>query len=1695
MLNLDKIVLKVSTSEDSILGSAFLISANRAITAFHVIEEYQNEEIVLSQSDGKVCAARMSKKVTEHYKKLDIALLELKEPIDSESLLTFIDFETISVGTKWRTRGFPAVKSFEGDNILEHDLNVVNQQLKCPRNNRVDLELEHNRKFKSYAGFSGSPLVIDDAIAGILSTQTTDAGSSKELNALSIKYFKELIESEGLIVKSCSSPTVEREMQNLSKYTAETLRRVPSTIGGQILVERSKLVYQLKTEFESNDIVLLSGESGTGKSVLAKLVCLNTFSGKAIWLDNTIFECKNSIEVGKELGIIDFNESLINQIADENFLVVFDGLERLYSDHALAMASNLLNTLLSNKKKPKILITCQNIHLERIQTSLSQHFRPILTQPTFQVSSFTSEDLQQIAIEFPQFKKFFQSKKLQSLLARPKVIDLLTRFSQLPNIKEWGSEAQLIDWYWQEEIANKKNGAMREAFVLKLATELADSERSSVSVNIFSPSDLEVLSQLQQDGICTRSKSRISFEHDLLCDWFKQRVLISFLEDDVEYCLSKSESPYWYRAITLLGLELIENPDFEISWCELLEEANSGTDSKIIKDLLLESIIYCSQPECFIKTNWTLITANNAKLLKDLVDRFLYVATEPDKRTLQIAQVMGVDPLSASTWDRVPIHSLWPSLLKTIESKEDDFINLVPIQLVNICRTWLKHTPKGFVFRKLIARISLKMAWKALQQAQHYRWNSENRWLSYKEEDYSLFYEVALLSSYEDMDELVRLLHCACGLTEPTKALPSDKSKNSITSYEDRKTLGKSPENNFFWEETEVLEPIENGPKWSVHDKFCHFFLQKQNSLHFMVANPAEAANVILALCIREGGRFPCSSSSSIDRPYDLTTNFRVFPPLYNKGPFLNLLHISRFEGLRVILRLTEVATNSLFNEMSQKTSNRSYTSEQQDPITLNFIIMGEVKAWKGDRRWMHACRATTTPPKPLICALMALEYWLANKIDNQEDISADISYLLKNSNSLAIIGVIVQLIKRQPSLAMDCCIDLLSVPELILYDIDHVIKGEGHQMIGHQSFNTTESEWNNAKKWHLAKYRKRYFRDILITLFLTDSAFQNKITESVLPSLKQWLEVNSDDNQAYQVALGLVQRFTLTNWQTHIDENGATQLVFISPEEPTEEDVALAEKQLLTQEVLIIPMKCREILEKGVCPPHDDIESALDKFSSMELDEKDEMISLSLANTKCGLAAVLYRYRGELSEIWSKHETWCYTVLLETVFEQPKEQFAIAESAYSSGWDRFCADVLPFILAEYPEDKDVRAAVANLCIGLHYETVEHLFKAAAQCRYELGDDFYRLLHLAMIWSTYRHRILVSSNQCINDKSQSVEQLYNEFDYYYQGFLDATISPEVPPLRMLDSSFVAPLRCFEQFGVKRARSRSPGLDLEILRRVYSWLPDVSSVDQENERSFILNVWQQFVDIVQWQISDDELEYHEIDGTPFEFDDWVFSNLPKVIMGIDPEEGKKHWLPILRLGPRAHYWISSFFQHWFESLSDNQVDSDSFIKIWKLMLKFTETDVIWQEKKRYSSECDEAILGLDDITMNFIWNKNHSIQLLDFEIFYENYALNCSSSHSLSNIVRLLMTDSGKPLLPKGIVWIDRILDNERFYFQDDGFEDKLALLQKQMIEQYGGKLSKLPKYCKAPFLRVLKTLIERKNKLAMALNEKYVVVS
>jgi hypothetical protein len=891
-------------------------------------------------------------------------------------------------------------------------------------------------------------------------------------------------------------PEYAHDWQRLRDSSKTRWQTIADTIGGSVRLPRTTNHDRIVNELQQYTAVCILGESGSGKSVLARRIAEAEQYAKTtvIWLDATLFDVPDLEPLSRiSLGLEHNWQTLADSVAEKTVLVILDGLDRLYKEKSLANFAVFASTLrLEQAETPfRVLASCQPQRWDTIQRVLLQHIASGGAWKTSTLENPTWQELEPLVKKFPQLNVLLRREHLHSVLLRSKVLDLLAcslQTAPLPETRQWTGESDLIEWFWQTEIANKPQGVMRENVLCRLAEQQATQLTQEISQHAFAMADLTILDLLETERICYRKTGRIGFSHDLYADWSRQHLLLGESGNPQAFILPRLDSPVWHRAIMLFGLDLLERQEDIETWASLL------TVSESLADLMLEALIYAADAETMLAKVWDVLQIPEGKWLRRLLQRFLYIATEPNPNIMRWAKETKYNEIEASTLYRWPRPPFWVPVIRFLSFHQSICIELAPAELAEITHTWLIVMPEKIICRQEAAQMALALAWKTLRHRQHHRWHDP--WPPAKSKDFEkVVYRAALVAVHDTPDVVFEFALCACGCRPPTEPLPpiEIEPKTPPRPLSPKlEALLTAP--SLLPDESIPISPWPDGPKWPVDSKFQDLFLEEINYvLPLIASNPKMVAELILALCIQHKNKRDYESDCGRMRNYDLTNSLHYwYPPFYDKGPFLLLLRVSPETGLEVIIKLVNIATHCWLDCQRWLQKYRPYLFEEESPLTIRIAHDEEHREWIGDRRWLFAYRDSTTAPDILVCALMALEQWFYEHLDKNEPVEEFIDGILGCTCSLALAGVLIAVAKRKLSLFTGSLKAFLGAPELYQFESHHFIKGERHQMMAWDCWQHTESQIEQVKAWHDMKHRQVRLENVAVRLMLTEPSLQS---------------------------------------------------------------------------------------------------------------------------------------------------------------------------------------------------------------------------------------------------------------------------------------------------------------------------------------------------------------------------------------------------------------------------------------------------------------------------------------------------------------------------------------------------------------------------------------------------------------------------
>jgi hypothetical protein len=1453
--------------------------------------------------------------------------------------------------------------------------------------------------------------------------------------------------------------------KEIKQRTSDVIALVQDRIADIVSIDRSNEIAKIVEQLKEHQLIVLLGESGCGKTVIEKLIvdsqCLTS---KVVWINT------ETISHLEDLPSWD----LFKAITDENAFLIIDGADRFYDDSQFGRIALLLKACLhSSETSPwKIIISCQPDEWARVQYNLSKlPGRTEWESITLQIPS--DEALTPVWEEFPSLQRLILHMHLRSFLFKPKVLDLFARkiknaggafdaraFSDAFSRGTKVGESHLIAWYWEQEIENQADGLTKSIMLKRIAENIADNLVPDIPASGFTPDELSVIQELDKDRILTTRNDRIAFEHDIVADWARLRILLEKLPNEISYSEDRLLSPQWCKALRLLGVHLLETPSDIKEWKQLFDSfAEPDGKGNVSQDLLLEASIFSADPRANLERLWKELQKQDGRLLRRLLSRFLYSASFPNKFALLFASQHKDEAMSELiATNRDPYWLYWWPFIEFLHSHKDTVTSLAKRHVAEIADRWLRFSKKDWPARAEAACIAIDIAEDELAlNMSDVMYLDQVGMVRYA-------YRAGIAALNEQPERVFNFVQTACSRKAPSGRISAlimrhneevrlqKEQAEQRRSKEEKERLAKlySDSPQLLTEMGPIPAPWPDGPLVRVDRVFRQLCLESDSDTDILypliLSNPEKAHEVILALLIEEPT--PRDRYESRRNNYTGIANHIQgwFPPFYTRGPFYFFLNAHPDKALDLIITLINFATERWAEGRS---------SEGREPPYVEIELLSGKRKFTGDALVYYWHRDVGAISHIIPSALMALEKWLYDKFDNDETkdkaLSA-LSKILQSGTSLAFVGLLISIGKKYPTLFIDNLLPLLSIPEFYSWDNEHIIKSEGHQMIGW--FGKGDILGKAAQEFNKLEHRKYSISMIaprIFVLYEDTREFFRKFRE-------KWIsryESGKHDSVSADVFINLIQWFDISNWKLTEDPEHRTQYEFEMPGEITEQREAGLKDMADRQALVFLPVNFRLILEgeKEISPNSaEQIWDSIQHVEDIEISQDDPDIGiLQKENSACGGIAVLFKHYREWLNRNPDKETWCITKITELILNPPlnESSFDSEVSIANWMWDRYCAEVMPLIWAKEPANRLYRRCMATLALNKHYETVGILFRSASALRRDMGSHFKQLINFMTRWTHARwkfHRERYSDKKTFDVNRWLENEVYlfehEEIPNNLESWHD--IAKEEMNRRT---------KLYEKERKKRGDGWKPPkdeyFDFWLLKAALSWLPPLNQAINREERAEWLLFWKQ---AITWTISILETdEDDEMSGTPSDWDRWIFEQMAiQTLQMEDSEKPEELWRPILELGAEGHYWVDDFLMEWFIKGIGYDAVSNNFIKRWKQILEYAFTSKKWSASRGrfwfYRNNLWCELLGMNYLVSGF-WSEDRESILTDMKPYYEKWAKDflTDPKHAVL-FIYFLQRPAAKNMLLDALVWLDNASDNAGEAFFTDRHHNVQRLL-------------------------------------------------
>lgn len=685
------------------------------------------------------------------------------------------------------------------------------------------------------------------------------------------------------------------------------------------------------------------------------------------------------------------------------------------------------------------------------------------------------------------------------------------------------------------------------------------------------------------------------------------------------------------------------------------------------------------------------------------------------------------------------------------------------------------------------------------------------------------------------------------------------------------------------------------------------------------------------------------------------------------RGPFLRLLIEDPDAGLDCIVSIAERATRRWVEVQ------RTYTGERAEyagnPDEFSVLVDGERRQLRGDAELLAWHRGTGGEPKVLSCALMAAESFLYKQLDKGEDIAPLLNRLIA-SDSVAIWGVLTEAARYRPELIWGQLQPLLSAPELLM--ADRIATLGPSNLLPFLGF-IDKVHTERAQKWGEMPHRKLPLAELLIR----DAFHDPDAAEKLAKAREIW---QKEDGERWK---HLIAQLDPANRNLQRYEDGSFILDYEPPAELRDEIQETNTDITSSQIWLGLPGKLRKWIDERSEPSPEELESFWGESQKAIAQPADQHLLsqgvIAKADLECGVAALFLICAREWLRSQPEREEWCRRALLAPFEGEPPatHEFDSAEQFSSDSWDGFCADALPLLWAESPQDPELRSGVARLAIHLHLETVQRTFKATAE-NPNLTQGLAELEHLSLHWARFKlwRRIRRQVTEYKESENAEVFAKLPDFEAATRDALDSFVTGNLgPPPRLRDWLTETPDGVMTG---RRARRQpvlhSLSLDYLVAARVH--LATSGGTDYDPQRAeFAADLATSLIG----ELVPDGVD--RIEGTPYTEERHALDLLARLTLEVSEGDAEAIWKPILEAGEPAGYWVEAYLgELWSAGLREERLNP-KLVSVVKRILDCTSKN--WSRTGRGGDDLALKLVGVDTLHRS-LWSEQRQSVLTALE---------------------------------------------------------------------------------------------------------------
>ena len=1436
-------------------------------------------------------------------------------------------------------------------------------------------------------------------------------------------------------------PDFEADWRRIEAVSSENLKGVRDVIGHNIHLARTAEMDAISTEVAGHTIVVLAGESGSGKSALvSRLVVAGGSFKRTLWLSAEQLSKTSQTELAHAFNLRHNIPELIRNSSLRGCLLVFDAFEK-YEGEARRRALELIGALRETGFIGwKLIITCQPQFLESTQDALIEAGITEIRKVDFEKPN--AQEIFEALHHIPEIYTLLLRSQLQPILRNLVVLDWVLRAEVAKRLNDTArvylGETEIINCIWEHWIGSGDMRLARDALLRALGQHEGEKLSGAAHVDSLSADQLKLAATLDKEGLIRVAGPSVRFPQDLMGDWARFRILFFAGNEAAQRIKVVAQIPRWGHAIRLYAQSLAEHGNGLGEWKSLSAQlAGDNAEARLAADLFLDGLIFAANSESLLEQVWPDLIVDNGLILHRLLKRLQQAASVPDVRLRGL-----VDPKDAEqmeVWFRIPNPLYWIPALRVFSRHSKDICEHALMQAAELCALWLRTMPDGMSGREEAGLLAIELA-KETQGL-----IAEDMHFGDKDQ---VVYEALLSAGKEFPEEVAQIALELCGRRdEPRHAIVRAIEADEREARQREEWRKKHPEENrtrrpappmvLSYPKGPMRAPAADGPLREVSEGFRSAVLNTPALNGLIVARAEVAREVLLAVCIDEPKPSdPHNDRFSLLEQYGLADWQHGYPAFYWKGPFLKFLQDAPEQGLDAIVRLVNYATKRWLEDGAGP----DLSEEERRKYGLEFEFDGKATWWIGDCNVYGWHRSLSLHSASAECALMALEKWLYDEIEQGRSIARWVQYVYAHAESLAFGGVLVSVGLRYPALLTRELQPLLGNFYLYQCQLNWALNepqeiwaialsGQGQPAI----------KW--AVEWHRLPHRRFILRDNAPCLMLQHEGTRKYLTGRA----GEWAKRVEDSEKARDDLKFFLARFDPQNYTETPQPDGRVLITMRWPPDLEAKARQGQDKNELNMLSLTLASRARMILsgQKSLAPQElPELAAQVQRLANWQPSDTDRSPEQYRINSLAGgIAVLVVQHRDWLSQN-PEIEKWCMDSLREL---RPAEntEFDSPVSALDHTAESFLGEVGVALLQESSEKWVLRLAFEGVT-GFHYGSTFQTMLRAYLLRDRLGDKFGELTNIVVFWSALRSGATRESGYQAN---RALLAKYKEtlFRRYVTGKLKGTLIPlrkaetlgrrlvERVSRRSMSSREKREREAHRASMRERNRDRKldreiPHIDFEVIQKGFGFLwamvRDPLPADEQMLRHCIRELFELEMRTLPCPKAGEE--NYEIEGTAYPFDVWVMARVAEFIVRANSVEvARSYYRPIIELGPAGRYWVEDFLQTWVSVGLEMSADLAIFVKIWEDMVRYAMTLPAWQPSESgYWSRAESLavdLVGLHKTAASVLGQaKYRSVVTAMVPVFDQWASRWLKHASAAAWFAHFLPTESGQVLLSLGI---------------------------------------------------------------------------